>query len=1005
MANDQSIVTTIEADSAGADEGFASAEEAAASFGEALSALAAQAEEMSASISAAVDAMTASMDDAAGSVSALAGSMDAAGGSADAAAGSLGALGGSADAASASVKAEGDAAATTAAKNDAAATSTDGLSGAFGKLKMPLLVAGAAVVGIGIAAVHMAGDFQDSMTQLVTGAGESQKNLATVSAGVLQISAQVGTSAKDTAAGLYLIESAGYHGSAGLAVLKAAEEGAKVGGAQMATVADATTTVLNDFGSQGVTAANAVNALIATVAQGKTHLQDLGQSLAQILPTASAAHVGLNDVMGAMATMTSEGVPAANAATYLRQTILALDAPSSAAQKALKSVGLSSSQVAAEMQKSLPDALAMITEAVGKKFPVGSAAYVAALKDISGGSKTMQGMLDLTGNHLATFRTDVGNVADAVKKGGSSIIGWSDVQKDFNTKLAQTGVAAQNMLIALGQQIMPVAEAVMSKLMPAITGITTWIEGHGKQAAQIFGILAAAIGGALVTALVGAAVAAGPIVLIAAGIAAAAGGIAASIALLATHWKQVTTAIQPALNVLRALWSFIQPLAVALKNQLGAVVAQLGETFRTQLLPAWQQLQAAFNQAKPILIALAAVIAGIIIVNLAIFIGVLKGVLMMIGPVASGLIKMLGGAFQVVAGIIRLVTGVVGGLVQFWVDLFTGKFGKLKGDLLNIWNAITGGIGQILSGLGNIISGFFGGLFGGIKGFLSGLVSGVIGFFQNLFDRLVGHSIIPDMISSMVGVFAGLPGKALNAVLGLDAKLVGFFSGLAQKALSWGANIISSLASGITSKLGAVTNAVGNVAGKIKGFLGFGSPTKEGPGSTADTWMPNLVAMMAAGLTGSTSKLQAAAAVAAGSIAVGLAGATAGAGRVGALGLAGTASSVATSAVASAASSAAGAAGGIGGLGGGQQSTAILSQLLAETRTQNGYLARIASGAGAGVSGANAGTPRPLLPTITINGGSSGGSIQQIAAQLNQLGGYAAEYANRGATAGVAYNG
>src|SRR6185312_5641941 len=108
----------------------------------------------------------------------------------------------------------------------------------------------------------------------------------------------------------------------------------------------------------------------------------------------------LTNVMGAMATMTAEGVPAADAATYLRQMLIALDAPGSQAQKTLESIGLSSSDVAKEMQISLPGALQMITDALAKKFPPGSAAYVQALKDIAGGSKNLQGILDLTGTHL-----------------------------------------------------------------------------------------------------------------------------------------------------------------------------------------------------------------------------------------------------------------------------------------------------------------------------------------------------------------------------------------------------------------------------------------------------------------------------------------------------------------------------------------------------------------------------------------------------------------------------
>src|SRR6185437_3487128 len=304
-----------------------------------------------------------------------------------------------------------------------------------GMLGLGAAAAVTAIGAMGIASIKMAGDFQAGITSLSTGAGESAANLKLVSDGILQMSQDTGTSTQQLIAGMYMIESAGFHGKAGLDVLRAAAEGAKVGNADLGTVADATTTILKDYPGVMNGASGAVNALVATVASGKTHMQDLATSLAQILPTSSAAHVGLTDVMGAMATMTGEGVPAANAATYLRQTILALDAPSKAAQKALKSVGLSSSEVATEMQKSLPGALQMITDAVGKKFPPGSAAYVAALKDISGGSKQMQGILDLTGGHLKDFKSNVDHVGGAVKSNGKTISGWNEVQGDFNFKM------------------------------------------------------------------------------------------------------------------------------------------------------------------------------------------------------------------------------------------------------------------------------------------------------------------------------------------------------------------------------------------------------------------------------------------------------------------------------------------------------------------------------------------------------------------------------------------
>jgi len=283
-----------------------------------------------------------------------------------------------------------------------------------------LELGGLALVGIGVASTKMAGDFQAGITQIITGAGEFEKNRQMISDGILKMAVDTGTSTKQLTDGLYMIESAGYHGATALDVLQAAAEGAKVGNADLGTVADGVTTIMTDYAKQHITASQATNILISTVAAGKTHMQDLAGAMASVLPTASATGVQLRDVAAAMATMTAEGTPAADAATYLRQMLLALEVPGSKSISTLKEIGLSSSDVASEMQKSLPGALQMITDHLKTKFPEGSAAYTAALKDIAGGQKNFQAWLELTGTHLDTFKGNVTSITTATDKGGKS---------------------------------------------------------------------------------------------------------------------------------------------------------------------------------------------------------------------------------------------------------------------------------------------------------------------------------------------------------------------------------------------------------------------------------------------------------------------------------------------------------------------------------------------------------------------------------------------------------
>ncbi len=367
----------------------------------------------------------------------------------------------------------------TKARLDAVGRKVDEASTGFGALgnalRLGLLVAGTAVVGLGAASIKMAGDFNAGLTTLVTGAGESKKNLQLIHDGILAMSPAVGQLTRDLIAGAYMIESSGQRGAQALNTLRDAAEGAKVGAASLADVANGVTTEMTDYASSRLTSAQATNNLIATTAAGKTRLGDLANAMASILPAASAMGIKLMDVSGAMATMTAEGTPAADAATYLRQTLLSLESPGNKAQSVFKEVGLTSKQVADEMKVSLPGTLRMIVDAVGKTFPEGSQAYVNALKDIAGGSKTFQGMLELTGSHLAVFEQNTKDITKAVRDGGTSVVGWTEVQKDFNFQLDQARASFDAVLIKVGEQLMPIMASFISQtVMPAITRFGEW---------------------------------------------------------------------------------------------------------------------------------------------------------------------------------------------------------------------------------------------------------------------------------------------------------------------------------------------------------------------------------------------------------------------------------------------------------------------------------------------------------------------------------------------------
>jgi hypothetical protein len=81
-------------------------------------------------------------------------------------------------------------------------------------------------------------------------------------------------------------------------------------------------------------------------------------------------------------------------------------------------------------------------------------------------------------------------------------------------------------------------------------------------------------------------------------------------------------------------------------------------------------------------------------------------------------------------------------------------------------------------------------------------------------------------------------------------------SGLAGKMYKWGINSIQGFIDGIYAMIRNVRSAASSVAKAVSDYLGFHSPTKEGPGSDADTWIPNLLGMMVNGVEDGAPKLR-----------------------------------------------------------------------------------------------------------------------------------------------------
>lgn len=337
---------------------------------------------------------------------------------------------------------------------------------------------GDAVAGLGatmVTAAQKAGNFEQEIKMLETSAGESAGNLKLVSDGILKISTDTGTSADEIAKAMYYVDSVNIHGADSLKVMTVAAEGAKTENANLTTVLKALTTVMTDYNLPVQDSSAAMNGLIATVQNGKTSLQDLSSSMGQVLPTAAALGISFPQVAGAMDVMTNSGIQSRMAAMELAHFFLALESPSGVAASSMKEVGLSAQQVKdALVSKGLPEALQLIEDHVAKKFPAGSVEMETALKNITGGLMGFKVTSSLTGAELPKLSDDIKKISADMNTGKDAVMGWDVVQGEFNFKVNQMQEAFNNMMITLGQQLLPIFSQVIGWITNLIERFTAW---------------------------------------------------------------------------------------------------------------------------------------------------------------------------------------------------------------------------------------------------------------------------------------------------------------------------------------------------------------------------------------------------------------------------------------------------------------------------------------------------------------------------------------------------
>ena len=187
-------------------------------------------------------------------------------------------------------------------------------------------------------------------------------------------------------------------------VLKASQLGATGGFSELATVADATTSVLNAYGLESEKAAKIVDGFVQTQNDGKIIVEQYAQQIGRLAPVAAGAGVGIDELNAAISSVTATGVPVESTFAGLRQVISSIQKPTSEASKAAEKLGIDFSATALKT-KGLGGVLSELIEKGG--------ASEETLAQFFGSVEARTAVLPLLNDQLVSFNKNLENQANA----------------------------------------------------------------------------------------------------------------------------------------------------------------------------------------------------------------------------------------------------------------------------------------------------------------------------------------------------------------------------------------------------------------------------------------------------------------------------------------------------------------------------------------------------------------------------------------------------------------
>lgn len=252
---------------------------------------------------------------------------------------------------------------------------------------------------------------------------------------------------------LYQSLSAGVPPDNVFAFLEQSQKAAKGGVTDLTTAVDGISSVVNAYGSDVLSAAQASDLMFTAVRMGKTTFGELSQSLFNVTPTAAALGVTFGDVTASLASLTAQGVPTSVATTQLRQLFV-------------------------ELSKEGSSAAGVFEKLAGKTF-----------KEFVAGGGNVQQALQLMERHAQTTGVGVNDLFGSVEAGSAALALTGKGTETLTRNLEAMGSSAGATDAAfdrMNKGIGPVFDRMRARASVALLDVGQKVVQFGSQVVEAF---------------------------------------------------------------------------------------------------------------------------------------------------------------------------------------------------------------------------------------------------------------------------------------------------------------------------------------------------------------------------------------------------------------------------------------------------------------------------------------------------------------------------------------